>query len=226
MGMSVQVHEKTDIRGTWAYDLVDGWYLTIFSEHYRAHRCHIKATKNKRFTDTVQFSHNKIMQPTNTHPDKMMVTIADCAKFIKTLGTGNSLSKMQQLVQLTKKEIEQNLSNSATPTKKASAQSVLRVPLNNNNNNDMRQTRSMTQTIQLFSKVFTPVVLRLEQSLVPKQKSIKEHYRAITKTSISATEPAHNTRSRTRRAEAPPSSRTRACTWLAQMESTKRIGRA
>ena len=27
MGISVQVHEKIDTRGTWAYHTVEGWYL-------------------------------------------------------------------------------------------------------------------------------------------------------------------------------------------------------
>ena len=34
MGSEVQVHEKTDKRGTWAYHSVDGWYLAASLEHY------------------------------------------------------------------------------------------------------------------------------------------------------------------------------------------------
>ena len=37
MGCEVQVHEKTDKRGTWAYHSVDGWYLATSPEHYRTH---------------------------------------------------------------------------------------------------------------------------------------------------------------------------------------------
>ena len=57
MGCAVQVHEKTDKRGTWSYHSVDGWYLSTSPEHYRTHRCHIKSTKSERFTDTIQFNH-------------------------------------------------------------------------------------------------------------------------------------------------------------------------
>jgi hypothetical protein len=35
MGCEVQVHEKTDKCGTWAYHSVDGWYLYTLPEHYR-----------------------------------------------------------------------------------------------------------------------------------------------------------------------------------------------
>ena len=33
MGCAVQIHEKTDKRGTWYYHTVDGWYLTNLPEH-------------------------------------------------------------------------------------------------------------------------------------------------------------------------------------------------
>ena len=77
MGCAVQVHEKTDKRGTWAYHSVDGWYLATSPEHYCTHRCHITSTRSERFTDTVKFSHKKITRPTVTHADKAMTAIAD-----------------------------------------------------------------------------------------------------------------------------------------------------
>ena len=43
MVMSVQVHENTDNRGTWAYHLVRSWYLATLPEHYITQWCHIKA---------------------------------------------------------------------------------------------------------------------------------------------------------------------------------------
>jgi hypothetical protein len=42
MGCNVQVHEKSDSRGTWAYHTVKGWYINTSPEHYRTHTCHIK----------------------------------------------------------------------------------------------------------------------------------------------------------------------------------------
>ena len=66
MGCQVQVHEKTDKRGTWSYHTVDGWYLSTSPEHYRTHKCHIKETKLDRFSDTVQFQHKNITNPTIT----------------------------------------------------------------------------------------------------------------------------------------------------------------
>ena len=72
MGCEAQVHEKTDKRGTWAYHSVDRWYLATSTEHYRTHLCHIKTTNSERFTNTAQFSHQKITKPTITHGNKIM----------------------------------------------------------------------------------------------------------------------------------------------------------
>jgi len=78
MGCEAQVHEKTDNRGTWAYHSVGGWYLFTSPEHYRTHNCHIKHTKSERLSDTVQFQHKRITNPTITHADKVMHALADC----------------------------------------------------------------------------------------------------------------------------------------------------
>ena len=147
MGMSVQVHEKTDKRGTWAYNTVDGWYLATSPEHYRTHRCHIKTTRNEQLTDTVHFSHRKLTQPTITHADKVMAEVADCAKSIKNLGNGNGSKEMKQIVHLTERAIHHKKSLAETPTTTELDPAILRVPMNINNNNP-RQTRSMTQPMQ------------------------------------------------------------------------------
>ncbi len=47
MECEAQVHEKTNKRGTWAYHLVDGWYLFTSPKHYCTHNCHIKHTKSE-----------------------------------------------------------------------------------------------------------------------------------------------------------------------------------
>jgi hypothetical protein len=82
MGCDVQVHEKTDKRGTWAFHSVDGWYLSTSPEHYRTHRCHIKSTNSERLSDTVHFQHKDITRPSVTPADKLMQAIADCKRAI------------------------------------------------------------------------------------------------------------------------------------------------
>ena len=101
MGCESQVHEKTDKRGTWAYHSVYRWYLATSAEHYRTHLCHINTTNSERFTDTAQFSHQKITKPTITHANKIMSAIANCTKSINNMGSNNGADEMQQLLKLT-----------------------------------------------------------------------------------------------------------------------------
>jgi len=94
MGYAVQVHKKTDKRGTWSYHSVDEWYLSTSPEHYRTHMCHVKETRSKRLTDTVQFNHKNITNPTLTHTDKIMQAISACANALKgTSNVGTELEK-------------------------------------------------------------------------------------------------------------------------------------
>jgi hypothetical protein len=93
MGCNVQVHEKTDTRGTWAFHSVDGWYLSTSPEHYRTHKCHIKDTRSDRLSDTVHFQHKSITNPTMSPGDKLMTAIADCIQTIK--GVSNHPQQQQ-----------------------------------------------------------------------------------------------------------------------------------
>ena len=82
MGCNMQVHEKTDKRGTWAFHLVDGWYLFTLLDHYCTHNCHVKYTKSDCLSDTVQLQHKCITNPSITHTDKVMRALADCINAI------------------------------------------------------------------------------------------------------------------------------------------------
>ena len=113
MGCEAQVHEKTDKRGTWAYhsvDGVDGWYLFTSPKHYCTHNCHIKHTKSERLSDTVQFQHKRITNPTITHADKVMHALADCVKALQgmTSNARNSQAAqdLQRIIEATKAHVQ------------------------------------------------------------------------------------------------------------------------
>jgi hypothetical protein len=99
MGCEAQVHEKTDKRGTWAYHSVDGWYLFTSPEHYCTHNCHIKHTKSKQLSDTVQFQHKRITNPTITHADKVMHKLADWVKALHGMTSSARNSQAAQDLQ-------------------------------------------------------------------------------------------------------------------------------
>ena len=69
---STNPRKKTDKRGTWSYHSVDGWYLSTSPEHYRVHNCYVKTTQVERLTDTIQFKHKNITNPTISSHDKIM----------------------------------------------------------------------------------------------------------------------------------------------------------
>jgi hypothetical protein len=134
MGCEAQVHEKTDKRGTWAYHLMDGWYLFTSPKHYHTHNCHIKHTKSKRLSDTVQFQHKRITNPTITHADKVMHALADCVKALQGMmsSTRNSQAaqNLQQIIDATRAHVQarpNHFKDTATPSTTPNTQQVPRV---------------------------------------------------------------------------------------------------
>jgi hypothetical protein len=79
-------------------------------EHYPTHNCHIKHTKGKQLSNTVQFQHNRITNPTITHADKVMHALADCVKALHgmTSSTRNSQAAqdLQRIIDATKAHVQ------------------------------------------------------------------------------------------------------------------------
>ena len=196
IGISVQVHEKIDKRGTWEYYTVEGWYLEKSPEHYRTHRCHIKSTNSEHFTGTINFNHKKLTQ--------VMAAIADCAKSIKDLGKGNGDKEMQQLIQIAERKMQSKISNEKSTTITTGVPASSRVPLHTNS--DTRQTRSMMPKISQIPQLSTPSLPRVDHSTKTKHRHrTKKH-----KTKLHTSPPAHNTIARTQ--AIGPASRTRSRT--------------
>ena len=102
MGCKVQIHEKPSKRGTWDFHSVDGWYLFTSKEHYRTHNCHVKKTRCERLSDTVDFLHKSITNPTKTFADKIMVAISHISDLIEGNGKAEkaeeAVRKLERLV--------------------------------------------------------------------------------------------------------------------------------
>ncbi|KAL7526494.1 hypothetical protein ACHAXR_001517, partial [Thalassiosira sp. AJA248-18] len=153
MGCNVQVHEKTDKRGRWAFNSVNGWYLSTSPEHYRTHRCHIKDTKNDRFSDTIKLQHKDITNPTITPHDKLMKALGDCAKLLKNVTATDAAQDIRDLQRISD-NIRTHAPKVATPDAhddtadtqpSPRVQPVLRV--DTNSSPGMRITRSMATNI-------------------------------------------------------------------------------
>ena len=119
MGCQVQIHEKADAQGSWAYHSVDGWYLFTSPEHYRTHNCHVKETKGERLSDTVKFQHKNITNPTVTHADKLVNAIATCINTVRNFSNAKNeadLDDLEKLMHATKRVVEKNKSKAADAT--------------------------------------------------------------------------------------------------------------
>ncbi len=112
MRCEAQVHEKTNKHGIWAYHLVDRWYLFTSPEHYRTHNFYIKHIKSKQLSNTVQFQHKCITNPSITHADKVMQALAECVKafqgMISKARNSQAAQDSQHIVDATQAHVQTN----------------------------------------------------------------------------------------------------------------------
>lgn len=83
MGCAVQIHERSERRGSWAMNSVDGWYLRTSDEHYRCHEIYVKHTRSVRISDTVHFKHKHITAPTLTPEDTIVKALNDLTEALR-----------------------------------------------------------------------------------------------------------------------------------------------
>eukprot|EP00956_Cyclotella_meneghiniana_P003707 scaffold4513_cov37-Cyclotella_meneghiniana.AAC.2 len=201
MGCEVQVHEKTDKRGTWTYHSVDEWYLNTSPEHYRVHNCYIKATKNTRLSDTVQFQHKSITNPELTPADKLMQAIANCKAALKGLTnhkTDQQIQELKKLVEQAEHKVQQSTQVSRvpepsqqTPVPRVQEQSQQHLP----STQLPRVHATPTGTVQLPT-----ITHRVTRAAAQKAKARRRHNQHQEPVNFPNQPPAHSTRSKTKKA--------------------------
>jgi hypothetical protein len=83
MGCAVQIHERSERRGSWAANAVDIWYLQTSPKHYQCHIVYVKNTRSERVSDTVHFKHKYITQPTLMPEDTIVKALNDLTQALK-----------------------------------------------------------------------------------------------------------------------------------------------
>jgi hypothetical protein len=98
------------------------------------HNCHIKHTKSKQLSNTVQLQHKCITNPSITHADKVMHALAECIKAIQGMmgKTRNSQAAqdLQHIVDATQAHVQTNphkFKETITPENICNTQQVPRV---------------------------------------------------------------------------------------------------
>eukprot|EP00956_Cyclotella_meneghiniana_P036650 scaffold128493_cov64-Cyclotella_meneghiniana.AAC.1 len=200
LGCNVQVHEKADKRGTWAFHSVDGWYVQTSPEHYRTHKCYIKSTKSERLSDTVQFQHKRITNPTVSPKDKLMNAIAACQQALNNATNDKSNNEINMLQAILNKAKEQVTGERVLPEDK---QSLPRVQNNKESlqpqNEDRRTTRSMTASLTPEVVASPPTISQSPPRVqrTPQPKVLKKRRKRI-RVPLPESAPAANTRSKVR----------------------------
>ncbi|KAL7490093.1 hypothetical protein ACHAW6_016101 [Cyclotella cf. meneghiniana] len=201
LGCNVQVHEKTDTRGTWAFHSVDGWYIQTSPEHYRTHKCHIKSTNCDRFSDTVQFQHKRITNPSVSAKDKLMNAIAACQQALNnaTNDTSNSeISMLQSILNQARQKVTGETMD--TPV----TQSLPRVQMNTNSqppqDEGKRTTRSMTAMLTPGVAPPSPSIPHSAPRVQTPALPIRKRRKRI-QVPVPTYAPAANTRSKTKEKE-------------------------
>lgn len=206
MGCEVQIHEKTDKRGTWAYHCVDGWYLNTSPDHYRVHNCYTKTTKSDRLSDTVAFKHKTITNPELTPADKLMHAIAKCKEALKGAHgkSDQNMRELKQVIEQAELKIQQNdmqqgprVQERQSVPRVQNEQPVPRVQHTNTNNNAPRiQTRSTTR-------------LPVATNNTTRNRRRRSNQHLTASINLPNAPPAMSTRSRVAAAKAAPTKPTR-----------------
>jgi hypothetical protein len=137
-------------------------------EHYRTHNGHIKHTKSKQLSNTVQFQHKRITNPSITHTNKVMQALAECIKAIQGM-TGKARNSqaaqdLQRIVDATQARVQTNphqFEETITPDLFCNTQQVPRVhapasiPIPHTNDN--RQITCSMQLLALILRVPTDI---------------------------------------------------------------------
>jgi len=76
-GTKVLLHEKPDVRRTWAPRGTNAWYIGPALEHYRCVECYMPETRSTRIADTLEYFPVKVPFPKSTTEDYLRQSIGD-----------------------------------------------------------------------------------------------------------------------------------------------------
>ena len=71
LGINIIVHAKPRRRQSWDFRSKDGWSIGVSLKHYRFQVVTLKLSKSTVISDTTEFRHHHITQPTVTPADRV-----------------------------------------------------------------------------------------------------------------------------------------------------------
>ena len=82
-GIKVLIHEKSNVRRTWAPHGIEGWYLGPAMEHYRCYRVYASKTGGERISDTIEFFPQDIPMPGKSSTDRAIIAAEELTNALK-----------------------------------------------------------------------------------------------------------------------------------------------
>ena len=102
MGCAVQLHKRSERRGSWAMNAVNSWYLRTSDEHYRCHVIYVTHSRSERISDIVHFKHKHITTPTVMPEDTIVKCLSNLTQALKERRNTKGAVKYQALQKLDK----------------------------------------------------------------------------------------------------------------------------
>ena len=134
LGISVIVHAKPSRRRSWDFRGKDGWSVGVSLEHYRCQRVVSKETKCESISDTVEFRHHNITQPTFTPEDRLIYSIQRLESAIrkeepkKLEAQREAIEALQRAIQGWSRDEPETMVMEPEPMDEEKPRSVHRVP--------------------------------------------------------------------------------------------------
>ena len=90
LGCDITVHKKTGTRHSWDFCGSAGWNVGVALQHYCCHKIVETATREAQISDTVEFRHHHLTQPTVTPMDRIDHSVKNSHVLYTMLLTLNS----------------------------------------------------------------------------------------------------------------------------------------
>ena len=102
LGIKVLIHKKASDRHSWDFRAKEGWSVGVTLEHYRCQRVIPKDTKSEMVSDTVEFRHHDLTQPSVTPDDRLLHGLQLLTAALEGKPTSTSAEQLEAIAMLQK----------------------------------------------------------------------------------------------------------------------------
>ena len=116
-GIKFLLHERPEDHGSWFPHALSGWYICPSIEHYPCHQIWIPATNSVRIGQSVSWFPHKLIMPTDTATDIIIVTSKDLTVALRQLNKNPLLPPSDTITRNVLSQLDSIFSNSSSALK-------------------------------------------------------------------------------------------------------------